>query len=79
MGQANDKADAVAKVDEMPGEEASGLRRAAVAIDPPPRGALGIRELLDLLEKEVGRKFPAGAADRRDGRRRAAGPARKRA
>jgi hypothetical protein len=61
MGQPGDEAGATPKVDVMPPGEAGGLRQAAVAIDPPPRGSLGIRDLLELLEKEVGRDFRADA------------------
>ncbi len=61
MGQAKDEAGATPEVDDTPAEGAGSLRYAAVAIDPPPRGALGIRDLLELLEKEAGRGFPAEA------------------
>ena len=79
MGQVSDKADGAAKPEDKLVEETGGLREEAVAIDPPPRGALGIRELLELLEKEVGREFPAGAANPPASERPAPDPARKRA
>ena len=59
MGQANDNTRANQELEETPAEDAGGLWCAAVAIDPPRNGALGIRDLLELLEKEVGRGFPA--------------------
>lgn len=61
MGQAKDEAGATPEFDDTPAEDAGSLRYTAVAIDPPPRGALGIRDLLELLEKEAGRGFPAVA------------------
>ena len=79
MGQVNDKSDDIAKRDDGPSAEAGGLRHAAVAIDPPPRGALGIRELLELLEKEVGQNFPAGSAGRGKIKKPQPDPARRRA
>lgn len=79
MGQAKDEADTVGMLDETPPEADGGLRQAAVAIDPPPRGALGIRELLDLLEKEVGREFPAVDGTQPKGKKRTTGRARRRA
>lgn len=59
MGQANDDAGTTPEFDATPTEDAGSLRHTAVAIDPPPRGALGIRDLLQLLEKEVGHGFLA--------------------
>ncbi len=61
MGQAKDEAGATSGFDDTPAKGAGSLRYAAVAIDPPPRGALGIRDLLELLENEVGRGFPENA------------------
>lgn len=63
MGQSNDDAP-FTPVDELSIEDAANLRQAAVAIDPPPRGALGIRELLEFLEKEAAKGFPADTDER---------------
>jgi len=69
MGQNGDTAKASREVQRAPAEDASALREVAVAIDPPPRGALGIRDLLDLLEREIAREFPA-QTDNRSGNKR---------
>jgi len=58
MGQERDKAGKPRTPRETSADSETGLRRSAVAIDPPPRGALGIRDLLALLEKEVQHGFP---------------------
>lgn len=61
MGQAKDEAGATPEFGDTPAGDTGSLRHAAVAIDPPPKGVLGIRDLLELLEKEAGRGFPENA------------------
>lgn len=64
MGQRSDTAKAEPQARSARAERTSSILQAAVAIDPPPRGALGIRDLLDLLEREITRDFPKDAGDR---------------